>query len=98
MVEARFVTTEQYGKFGDQAPGIVMVDRGYHIIAARVSDNHREILWETYGKGHVYYWINGNLALSLEDFLDKMMIHYPEDATWLLFHPELFQGEYFDGS
>ena len=37
--------------------------------------------------------------LSKEDFLEKIAKARPRDFSWLLFHPEIFEGKYYkDGS
>lgn len=107
MVEPLIVDKERYynltAKESGNAKSMLLVSQirypesdGKHgWIAARLNGTTTE--WETYGDGGCYYWIDKHLADSIGDFVDQMMVKYPDDACWLLFHPEIFEGRY-DGS
>ena len=49
------------------------------------------------GPNHIrYYMLYG--SVTKEVFIDSIRKEYPNDFEWLLFHPEIFLGEYVENS
>ena len=40
-----------------------------------------------------YYYING-MEKAKENFVGLLTTDYPDDMTWILFHPEVLDGEW----
>lgn len=42
------------------------------------------------------YSSDNQTDLSKEEFIDFVSSNYPEDFQWMLFHPEIFEGYYYE--
>lgn len=97
MVKALVVDPDSYDKLtgpDNTADSAIYISKRKSGIWLAARSNKGIANWETYGTGHSYYWIDGALSQSLGNFLEKMIDRYPEDAIFLLFHQELFEGSY----
>lgn len=97
MVKAIISDPDTYDELTSQdntADSAIYISKRKSGIWLAARSNKETVNWETYGTGHSYYWIDGVLTQSLGHFLEKMIDKYPEDAIFLLFHQELFEGSY----
>jgi len=97
MVKALVVDPSTYDELTSQdntADSAVYISKRNDDFWLAARSNKETVNWETYGTNHSYYWIDGVLVPSLSHFMDQMIDRYPEDAIFLLFHQELFEGFY----
>ena len=43
------------------------------------------------------YTVNQTKDATKEEFAEHIAKNYPDDFRWMLFHPEIFEGFYYDG-
>jgi len=97
MVKALVVDPDTYDELTSQyntADSAIYISKRNDGFWLAARSNKETVNWETFGTSHSYYWIDEMLTPSLGDFLEKMIDRYSEDAIFLLFHQELFEGFY----
>lgn len=98
MFEIRdgIILTDEVNHMDDVGKIVVMFGDGRVIFVCR-NKGINSVYWQISGttswrKHNLYFDESG--VITKEKMIDTMLVDWPEDLIWLLFHPEIYDGGY----